>query len=132
MDYNSDFKYDLALGQIGEGWIGKILSDKTIEVKFDFACYRTGNFYIEYMSRGKPSGIATTQSDYWMLIAATESGGRLKRELCELEESDVQFSVMISTDRLKRICKEKYFRKNVKGGDNDTSLGVLIKAKDLL
>ena len=132
MDYNRDFKYDLALGQIGEGWIGKILSDKTIEVKFDFACYRTGNFYIEYESRGKKSGIATTQSDYWMLIASTESGGRLKDNLSELKHSDVLFSVMISTNRLKNVCKEKYFRKNVKGGDDNTSLGILIKSKDLL
>lgn len=132
MDFNSDFKYDLALGQIGEGWIGKILSDKTIEVKFDFACYRTGNFYIEYESRGKPSGIAKTESDYWMLIAATESGGRLKSNLSELQSSDVLFSVMISTERLKEMCRERYFRKDVKGGDDNTSLGVLIKAKDLL
>lgn len=132
MDYNSDFKYDLALGQVGEGWIGKILSDKTIEVKFDFACYRTGNFYIEYESRGKPSGIATTQSDYWMLIASTESGGRLKEHLSELQESDVLFSIMISTDRLKKLCKTKYFRKGVKGGDDNTSRGILIKAKELI
>ena len=132
MDFNGDFKYDLALGQIGEGWIGKILSDKTIEVKFDFACYRTGNFYIEYESRGKKRGIAKTESDYWMLIAATESGGRLKQNLSELQESDVLFSVMISTDRLKKVCKERYFRKDVKGGDDNTSRGVLIKAKDLL
>ena len=132
MDYNSDFKYDLALGQIGEGWIGKILSDKTIEVKFDFECYRTGNFYIEYESRGKKSGIATTQSDYWMLIASTESGERLKENISELQESDVLFSVMISTKRLKKVCKEKHFRKGVKGGDDNTSLGVLIKSVDLL
>ena len=132
MDYNSDFKYDLALGQIGEGWIGKILSDKTIEVKFDFACYRTGNFYIEYESRGKKSGIATTQSDYWMLIASTESGERLKENISELQESDVLFSVIISTKRLKKVCKEKHFRKGVKGGDDNTSLGVLIKSVDLL
>jgi len=132
MDYNSDFKYDLAIGQIGEGWIGKILSDKTIEVKFDFACYRTGNFYIEYESRGKKSGIATTQSDYWMLIASTESGERLKENISELQESDVLFSVMISTKRLKKVCKEKHFRKGVKGGDDNTSLGVLIKSVDLL
>jgi hypothetical protein len=132
MDYNSDFKYDLALGQLGEGWIGKMLSSQTIEVKFDFACYRTGNFYIEYESRGKPSGIATSQADYWMLIASTEKGVRLKSELTDVESDDVLFSVLLHKDRLKHLCKTKYYRKGVKGGDDNTSLGVLIKAKDLI
>ena len=132
MNYNNDFKYDLALGQLGEGFIGKMLSDKTIEVKFDFACHKTGNFYIEYSSRGKLSGIATTESDYWMLIASTESGDRLKTDLTEIKESDVMFSIMVSTEKLRRICREKYYRKDVKGGDNNTSLGVLIRKADLL
>ena len=132
MDFNGDFKYDLALGQLGEGWVGKMLSSKTIEVKFDFACYKTGNFYIEYESRGKPSGIATTQADYWMLIASTEKGVRLKEEMSGVDSSDVMFAILLDTNRLKEICRLKYFRKDVKGGDSNTSLGVLIKSKDLL
>ena len=95
MDFNGDFKYDLALGQLGEGWVGKMLSSKTIEVKFDFACYRTGNFYIEYESRGKPSGIATTKADYWMLIASTEKGVELKKQLRDIEKDDVLYSIML-------------------------------------
>jgi|TARA_B110000977_G_scaffold174451_1_gene228319 hypothetical protein len=132
MDFNGDFKYDLALGQLGEGWIGKMLSNNTIEVKFDFACHRTGNFYIEYESRNKPSGIATTQADYWMLIASTEKGLRLKDGLTDVDTSDVMFAVLIDTNRLKDICRTKHFKKGMKGGDNNTSLGVLIKSKDLL
>lgn len=132
MKTNGDFKYDLALGQMGEGWIGRILSDKTIEVKFDFACYRTGNFYIEYESRGKKSGLSTTQADYWMLIASTESGLRLKKNLSNIESSDVLYAILISTDRLKKVCRERHIRLNVKGGDSNTSTGLLIKAKDLL
>lgn len=132
MDFNGDFKYDLALGQLGEGWIGKMLSNNTIEVKFDFACYKTGNFYIEYESRGKKSGIATTKADYWMLIASTEKGIRLKDDISNVESSDVMFAILLDTERLKRICKERHFKKGVKGGDNNTSLGVLIKSKDLL
>mgnify|MGYP000049857422 FL=1 len=132
MEYNGDFKYDLALGQLGEGWIGKMLSSNTIEVKFDFACYKTGNFYIEYESRGKPSGIATTEADYWMLIASTEKGTRLKNEVSDVDSSDVMFAILVDTNRLKEICRVKYFRKKVKGGDSNTSLGVLIKSKDLL
>lgn len=132
MDYNSDFKYDLALGQLGEGWVGKMLSSKTIEVKFDFACYRTGNLYIEYESRGKPSGIATTKADYWMLIASTQKGVELKTQLRDIEKDDILFSVLLSTEHLKELCRTKYYRKDVSGGDNNTSTGVLIKSKDLL
>jgi hypothetical protein len=36
MNYNSDFKYDLELGKIGEETLGNLLSDKKIEAKTDF------------------------------------------------------------------------------------------------
>ena len=65
MKFNSDFKYDLELGQEGENLIAKLLSDSTIEVKLDFIAWRTDNIFIEYESRGKPSGIYATTSDYW-------------------------------------------------------------------
>ena len=42
MEYNGDFKYDLVVGQLGETLIGNLLSNETIEVKFDFGTYRTG------------------------------------------------------------------------------------------
>jgi hypothetical protein len=132
MDYNNDFKYDLALGQLGEALIGKLLSSKTIEVKFDFGCHSTGNFYIEYQSRMKPSGIATTQADYWMLISASDHGQRLKKSQEEIQKEDILFAVLIETERLKDLCRNKAFRKGVKGGDNNTSLGILIKSTDLL
>ncbi len=132
MDFNGDFKYDLALGQLGEGWVGNMLTNKTIEVKFDFACYRTGNFYIEYESRGKPSGLATSKADYWMLIAATEEGCRLKKDISDIKITDIMFSLLINKNRLKKICRENHYRMGVKGGDDNTSLGVLIKATSLI
>ena len=103
VDFNGDFEYDLELGQLGEGWVGNMLSDKTIEVKFDFACYRTGNFYIEYKCRGKSSGIATTKANYWMLIASTKKGTSLKESIRKIENDDILFSILIPTDRLKEI-----------------------------
>ena len=132
MNYNNDFKYDLELGQMGEMLIGKLLSSKTIEVKFDFGCYRTGNFYIEYQSRNKPSGIATTKANYWMLIAASEYGQRLKSYQEQIQKEDILYAILIETERLKDLCRTKAFRKEVKGGDNNTSLGILIKSTTLL
>jgi hypothetical protein len=132
VNYNNDFKYDLELGQLGEMLIGKLLSSRTIEVKFDFGCYRTGNFYIEYQSRNKPSGIATTKADYWMLIAASEYGQRLKSYQEQIQKEDILYAVLIETERLKDLCRNKPYKMGVKGGDSNTSLGVLIKAQTLL
>ena len=33
MDYNSDFKFDLCVGQLEEKELGNLLSNKTIEVR---------------------------------------------------------------------------------------------------
>jgi len=120
------------LGQLGESFVAQLFQSKTVEVKFDFGTHRTGNFYIEYSSRGRPSGIATTEADYWVLIAASEKGCRHKDNEVFMEEDDILYLVIVSTNRLKDLCRTKYERKNVPGGDENTSLGVLIKATDLL
>lgn len=39
-----------------------------VEVKFDNCLHETGNFAIECQSRGKPSGILTTQADIWIVV----------------------------------------------------------------
>jgi hypothetical protein len=131
MNFNSDFKYDLELGQVGETFISNLLRNKTIEVKFDFGTHRTGNFYIEYESRGKPSGLAKTQASFWVLIAASEKGCRLKHNIAPIEQDDVLFAVMIATEQLKHLCRTKYYRIDVPGGDDNTSKGVLIKSSVL-
>ena len=86
MEFNSDFRFDLKLGQVGEHALAKMISDEKLEVKFDWGTHRTGNFYIEYESRGKVSGIAKSEAKYWCLIAASPtadkacSRGRLQRK----------------------------------------------------
>lgn len=132
MDYNSDFRYDLKLGQVGENALGKMLSDHTIEVKFDFGTHWSGNFYIEYESRGKPSGIITTEAKFWCLIAATKQANKQLIAQGHYTSEDVMYSIIIATERLKIICETHHHRKDVKGGDNNTSLGYLVKATALL
>ena len=119
MKYNSDFKYDLEFGVLeGETWFDEIVSNRKFEVKTDRLSAKTGNIYIEYKSRGKPSGIKTTQADYWV-YKVTETK-----------------AIVIKTDELKAIVRQLIIDKkaiqNVRGGDNNTSLGVLVKIKDLL
>jgi hypothetical protein len=119
LKYNSDFKYDLEFGVLeGETWFDEIVSNRKFEVKTDRLSAKTGNIYIEYESRGKPSGIKTTQADYWV-YKVTETK-----------------AIVIKTDELKEIVRQLIIDKkaipNVRGGDNNTSLGVLVKIKDLL
>ena len=132
MEFNSDFRYDLKLGQVGEHALAKMISDEKLEVKFDWGTHRTGNFYIEYESRGKVSGIAKSEAKYWCLIAASPTADRKRVAEGDFKGSDALFSIIINKDRLKEICECKAHRKDVKGGDANTSLGYLIKAVDLL
>lgn len=119
MNYNSDFKYDLAFGILeGESWFEQIVSNKKFEVKTDRLSAKTGNIYIEYESRGRASGIKTTQADYWVYKISQEK------------------ALVIETEELKRVVRQLIIdgkaRSNVKGGDNNSSLGVLVKIKDLI
>ncbi len=119
MEFNSDFRYDLEYGIVeGETWFHNVVSNSKFEVKTDRLSAKTGNIYIEYESRGKPSGIATTQADYWVY------------KIAEFK------AIVIKTEELKMLVKqlvnEGKARPNVKGGDNNTSIGVLVKIKDLV
>lgn len=113
MKHCSDFRADLIVGQEGEKTVATILGvveNDGIEVKRDLQSHQTGNIAIEYMSRGKPSGITTTESKYWAII---------------LEKTDTV--IIIATERLKKLCKT-YGRK-VYGGDNNTSKLILLPLK---
>ena len=119
MNYNSDFKYDLEVGKVGEVMLSEILSDSTIEVKRDFWVGRTGNLAIEFESRGKPSGIATTKASHWCFIFSKEFNDELM--------------IIIDTDRLKRISRIYYEKGSVKSmGDDNTSRAVLIPVKKMI
>jgi len=115
MNYNNDFKYDLKLGQIGEKYLAEILTDKKIEVKTDFKASKTGNVFIEYKSRGKPSGISTSESEFYAFILSNE------------------LIILIKKEELKNRCRIYLgTSRDVKGGDSNTSMGVLLPVKELL
>jgi hypothetical protein len=90
---NLNFKEDLELASVGERTVKKFLEKKgcifdsfnydgkydlkmlknnalvTYEVKTDFKCaplFDTGNLFIEYECRNKPSGISISQSDWFV------------------------------------------------------------------
>ncbi len=125
MEYNSDFRFDLKIGNEGEKLFGSLFSGTEMEVKTDFQTHRTGNFYIEYESRGNPSGIATTQAKYWCLIATKTPDKTL--------EDNLLYMITIETERLKSICRGYLSSAGTTlGGDNNTSKGILIPANALM
>jgi hypothetical protein len=109
MKYSSSFYYDLELGEKSETWLNELFSDgKKIEVKTDLMADKTKNIYIEIYSRGKKSGLTTTQAEYWIFKLTNAS-------------------IIISTKNLKDIVRLCYnINGYKKGGDNNTSLGVLV------
>jgi hypothetical protein len=109
MKYSSSFYYDLDLGESSETWLNELFSDgKKIEVKTDLMADKTKNIFVEIYSRGKQSGLSTTQAEYWIIKMTN-------------------VSVIISTKNLKEIVRHCFSINGYKkGGDNDTSLGVLV------
>ena len=118
MKYSSSFTHDLNFGEKAEDWINELFSNgKHIEVKNDRLIHKTGNLFIEYESRNKPSGLAITSAEYWIY------------RLSELDSA-----LIFPTKALKQVCrvyyKEKLYLKN--GGDNNSSKGFLIPLTKLL
>ena len=80
LEENDDYKWDVLIKKGNK----KI----TIEIKFDSMFLQTGNFAVECECRGKPSGIKTTESDYWVFV---DSNNKI---------------YCISTKKLKELCKK--------------------------
>tara|TARA_R110002020_G_scaffold236346_6_gene448662 strand:- start:1649 stop:1999 length:351 start_codon:yes stop_codon:yes gene_type:complete len=115
MKHNNDFKYDLKVGQVAEKILAELLENKTIEVKRDLQAIYTGNIYIEYESRNKPSGLANSQADFYCYFI---TDGRM---------------FLIETKELKELCR-KYLGtdRDRLGGDSNTSKGILLPLTDLI
>ena len=66
MNNDKRFDIDLQYGQLAESSIADMLQNKKLEVKTERDLWvKTGNIVIEFESRNKPSGIQTTEADYW-------------------------------------------------------------------
>jgi hypothetical protein len=98
VSFNSDRKFDLQLSQalINERRLGEIFEAakiEKIELKSEtFQWEKTGNICIEYKCRGGPSGISTTEADYWV--------HELKRD------DQTLVYLMFPMARLKDLCRE--------------------------
>ena len=120
MSGGADSRFDINLleGKVSESELFDIL--QTVEVKKDFKTHQTGNIAVEFESRGKPSGIATTEAKWWAFVLVNK-------------DFDNTMITLFKTDELMKACR-KYVNTNrdVYGGDDDTSRMILLPLKDTL
>lgn len=115
MKFNSDFAFDLQMGQDEEIWLADLLRGKTVEVKRDYLAGRTGNLFVEFSSRGKASGLATTRADFWAFIL------------------DGERVIIVPVGFLQLRARQAYTEgRRVRGGDSNTSEGVLVRIEELV
>lgn len=123
LKYNKDNKFDVDLkfGEKFEKSFAKILSVGKVEVKTERDIWKkTGNVAIELASRGKLSGLNTTQAEWWAQVLTIDG--------------NIEGVLMFPVSKLKKIVKKSVFNGNgkmVMGGDEDTSEIALIPLEDL-
>ena len=119
----AQFKYDLKFGQDGEGLVKNLISSTdclTVEVKRDRVVSETGNIAIEVSYKQAPSGLMTTEAEWWAFLL---SGDNYNDEIV----------ILIKTERLKEIVSE--YRKlhgTMRGGDGYQAELVLLPLPKIL
>ena len=112
------FDIDLEYGTIREDKISDMLTNKKIEVKSERGMWmKTGNICIEYESYGKPSGIITTEADFWF------------HNLCI--EDNIFCTFIFDVPKLKQLIEKLDFKKSVSGGDHNASRMWLVNIRKL-
>jgi hypothetical protein len=123
LKYNKDNKFDIDLkfGEKFEKSFAKILSVGKVEVKTERDIWKkTGNVAIELASRGKLSGLNTTQAEWWAQVLTIDG--------------NIEGVLMFPVDKLKKIVKKSVFKgkgRMVMGGDDNTSEIALVPLEDL-
>lgn len=118
------FDFQLSQAKINERGLAEIFAYRTIEkveLKSESVQWEeTRNICIEYARDGKPTGIATTQADYWV--------HELKRD------GKTLVYLMFPIDRLKELCRDAkargWFRHNA--GDGGRQSVILLRLWDIL
>tara|TARA_R110000824_G_scaffold125134_4_gene284060 strand:- start:1163 stop:1528 length:366 start_codon:yes stop_codon:yes gene_type:complete len=120
MSQEAEWRWDLKLGEEGESLVRRLLEGAhTVEVKRDFIAPTSGNLAIEYECRGKPSGIAVTEADWWAFVSGRGQADRVV--------------ILFETKHLKELCR-RYYKNGSKtsGGDQGCSRMVLIPVCEIL
>lgn len=117
--HNNDKRFDIDLkyGQLAESSIADMLQNKKLEVKTERDLWmNTGNIVIEFESRNKPSGIQTTEADFWFHNLAMGN--------------DILCTLVFPVDKLREYIRT-HTPSVIRGGDNYTSLLYKIELEKL-
>lgn len=105
----ADKRWDINIieGHIAEESVLRLLSTNgaTVEVKRDFKSADTGNIAVEGAYKGQPSGITTTEAEWWAYVL--DGPGY-----------DSEIIVLLKTERLRKLVSKI---SPVTGGDNNTA-----------
>ena len=117
--YNAEnFDIDLLRGLNGEVEALDILTGK-LEVKTDFKAYKTGNLAIEIESNGKPSGLSTTEANWWLFNIRIPNNEPML--------------LIISRHRLRKLAQMHIHRGHgTMGGDKNLSKLVIIPISEVV
>ena len=119
---NGNFDIDLDFGQIYEEKIKDIFQGRGgIEVKTERDVWkRTGNIAIEIKYKGNPSGLSSTNADWWIHILS--------------DNGEIDTAFMFNVNKLRKKIRRLVSRKEariVMGGDNYDSEIVLVPISKL-
>jgi hypothetical protein len=112
---HNNFLPDLKWGEAGEKWLSELGQQVTMEVKRCRKALTTGNLFIEISCSGKPSGIMSTEAEYFAYILTKE-------------DMNIACYVWHTTSMRKAIqdsLEAKRYR-TVSGGDGNRVVGVLV------
>ena len=123
LKYNKDNKFDIDLkfGEKFEKSLAKMLSIDKVEIKTERDIWKkTGNIAIELASRGKLSGLNTTEAEWWAQVLTIKG--------------EIEGVLIFPVKKLIKIVKKSVFKgegRMVMGGDDNTSEIALIPLKEL-
>ena len=117
--YNKKFDIQLGQGEEVEEQLREFFAGRKIEVKSErYIWEKTGNHFLEYSYKGKPSGIATTEADYWAFVM--------------VKDEKIVISYITPVFLLKKLARKYYNTdRDVIGGDGNLSKGILIPIEEL-
>jgi hypothetical protein len=103
------FDKDLAFGESRESAFVQAITRARVEVKSDQKARSTGNVFIEYRQKGRPSGIATSEAEWWAI------------------EVDDDVFITVRRSKLKALARQAIATgKHTAGGDFDEYDGALV------
>lgn len=103
------FDIDLRHGEAREDALVHVFLKARVEHKCDGKAKKTGNLFVEYRQKGRPSGIAVTTAEWWAF------------------EFDDATWLIVPTQKLKHLARRAYQEGRVtQGGDHNHYDGVLL------